>query len=252
MRYARFSYKGQTAYGIIRDQKVFELDGCVFGDAKQTGREFALDDVRLLCPVENPSKVVAIGLNYLAHAKESGKTPPDEPLMFLKAPSAVIGPYDEIVLASHENRTDEEAELVVVIGKTCRSVSKERALDYVFGYTCGNDVSDRVRQRNDGQWTRAKSYDTYCPLGPWIETGIKDPGELRVMARLNGQICQDSSTRDLIFDVPTLIEAVSACMTLFPGDVIMTGTPEGVSALKPGDTVQVTIEGIGTLENKVR
>lgn len=197
-----------------------------------------------------PSKIVGIGQNYRAHAAEMGKGIPEEPLMFLKPPSAVIADGMPIERPSGYERVDYEGELGVVIGKRAHRVARERALDYVAGYTCVNDVTVRDLQKKDGQWTRAKGFDTFCPMGPRIATGL-DPAKLRITTRVNGVIKQDSSTSDLIFDVPTLISFVSQHMTLEEGDVISTGTPSGVGPLQPGDVVEVEIEGIGVLRNPV-
>lgn len=249
MKYIRFQQGSSTAYGILEGDVVKELQGDIYSGATRTGREFPLSAVKLLAPCE-PSKILAIGFNYAAHAAEGGKTPPDEPVLFMKAPTAIIAHGDPIVLPSLDRRTDHEAELVVVMGKKCKNVPREKALEYVFGYTCGNDVSDRPIQRKDGQWVRAKSFDTFCPLGPWIETDL-DPSDLSIKAVLNGEVKQDSRTSKLVFDVPFLIEFISRVMTLLPGDIIMTGTPEGVSPMKPGDVIEIVIEGIGTLRNPV-
>jgi 2-keto-4-pentenoate hydratase/2-oxohepta-3-ene-1,7-dioic acid hydratase in catechol pathway len=197
-----------------------------------------------------PSKIVGIGQNYRAHAAEMGKGIPEEPLMFLKPPSAVIADGMPIERPSGYERVDYEGELGVVIGKRAHRVARERALDFVGGYICVNDVTVRDLQKKDGQWTRAKGFDTFCPMGPRIATGL-DPAKLRITTRVNGVIKQDSSTSDLIFDVPTLIAFVSQHMTLEEGDVISTGTPSGVGPLQPGDVVEVEIEGIGVLRNPV-
>lgn len=197
-----------------------------------------------------PTKIIGIGVNYRAHAAEMGKALPAEPLMFLKAPSAVIGDGEAIRRPAGFARVDHEAELGVVIGARCADVSRERALDVVLGYTCVNDVTVRELQAKDGQWTRAKGFDTFCPIGPRVVAGL-DPSDLRIVARVNGQVRQDSRTSDLIFDVPALIAFVSAHMTLEVGDVISTGTPAGVGNLEVGDVVEVEIEGIGVLRNPV-
>jgi 2-keto-4-pentenoate hydratase/2-oxohepta-3-ene-1,7-dioic acid hydratase in catechol pathway len=197
-----------------------------------------------------PSKIVGIGLNYRAHAREMGKPLPEEPLIFFKPPSALIASGEAIERPGGYERVDFEAELGVVIGQRARRVSRERALDVVLGFTCVNDVSVRDLQKRDVQYSRAKGFDTFCPLGPRIVAGL-DPAKLAIKTRVNGVIKQDSSTSDLIFDVPTLISFVSMHMTLEPGDVISTGTPSGVGNLTPGDIVQIEIEGIGVLENPV-
>jgi 2-keto-4-pentenoate hydratase/2-oxohepta-3-ene-1,7-dioic acid hydratase in catechol pathway len=197
-----------------------------------------------------PSKIVAIGVNYRAHAEEMGKTPPAEPLMFLKAPSAMVGPGGAIALPRGYDRIDYEAELGVVIGERVRDVEPRRALDTVLGYTCINDVTVRDLQKRDVQYTRAKGFDTFCPIGPRVVGGL-DPSDLRIASRVNGETRQDSRTSDLIFSVPDLISFISKVMTLEPGDVIATGTPSGVGPLSPGDRVEIEIEGIGVLENPV-
>lgn len=197
-----------------------------------------------------PSKIIGIGVNYRAHAVEMGKGLPEEPLMFLKPPSALVGDGATIERPPGYERVDHEGELGVVIGARTRGISRERALEAVLGFVCVNDVTVRDLQKRDGQWARAKGFDTFCPVGPRIVAGL-DPSRLAIQTRVNGQLRQDSSTADLIFDVPALIAFVSAHMTLEPGDVISTGTPSGVGNLAPGDTVTVEIEGIGALTNRV-
>jgi 2-keto-4-pentenoate hydratase/2-oxohepta-3-ene-1,7-dioic acid hydratase in catechol pathway len=197
-----------------------------------------------------PSKIIGIGQNYRAHAAEMGKGIPEEPLMFLKPPTAVIADGMAIERPDRYERVDYEGELGVVIGKRACRVSRAHALDYALGYVCVNDVTVRDLQKKDGQWTRAKGFDTFCPIGPRVASGL-DPSNLRIRTRVNGAVKQDSSTSDLIFDVPTLIAFVSQHMTLEPGDVISTGTPSGVGPLHPGDVVEVEIEGIGVLRNPV-
>jgi 2-keto-4-pentenoate hydratase/2-oxohepta-3-ene-1,7-dioic acid hydratase in catechol pathway len=257
MRIARFEYRGAVCRGIVEDDNLalVEVD-----DLARTGERVALESVRLLSPVDPPN-VLAIGLNYRRHATESGMKLPERPLLFIKATTSVVGPADAIVLptlASEE--VDYEAELCLVIGRTARNVAEAEALDYVLGYTCGNDVSARDCQlRLDGQWARGKSFDTFCPLGPWIETEVADPDNLRIQSRLNGAVMQDSNTSDLIFGCRELISFLSHNMTLLPGTVIMTGTPEGVGFvrqppvyLRDGDVVEVEVEGLGVLRNAVR
>jgi 2-keto-4-pentenoate hydratase/2-oxohepta-3-ene-1,7-dioic acid hydratase in catechol pathway len=200
--------------------------------------------------MEAPSKIVGIGQNYRAHAAEMGKGIPEEPLMFLKPPSSVIGDGVPIERPAGYERVDFEGELGVVIGKRAKNVSREDALEYVAGYTCVNDVSCRDLQKKDGQWARAKGFDSFCPVGPRVVPGL-DPSNLRITTRLNGVVKQDSSTSDMIFDVPTIIAFVSRHMTLEQGDVITTGTPAGVANLSPGDVVEVEISGIGILRNPV-
>jgi 2-keto-4-pentenoate hydratase/2-oxohepta-3-ene-1,7-dioic acid hydratase in catechol pathway len=212
--------------------------------------ELALADVRLLAPVIPRSKIIGIGRNYVAHAQELGNDVPAEPLIFLKPNTTVVGPGDPVFYPQQSSEVHYEGELAVVIGRICRDVPKERFADVVFGYTIGNDVTARDLQRSDGQWSRAKGFDSFCPLGPWIET-VVNPFDVRVSTHLNGDLVQDASTSQMIFDVPTLIAYVSSVMTLLPGDVILTGTPEGVGPMSVGDEVDVTIAGIGTLTNKV-
>lgn len=256
MKIARFEYRNEIRTGIVEGDQIelFALSG-----QARTGEIADLRSVRLLAPVAPPN-VLAIGLNYGRHAAESQMKPPDHPLLFIKATTSVIGPNDPIILPHMApSEVDYEAELCIVIGRTAKNVSKEQALDYVFGYTCGNDVSARDCQfRLDGQWARGKSFDTFCPLGPWIETDLQ-ADDVRIRSLLNGRTMQDSTTSDLIFDCPTLISFLSHNMTLLPGTVIMTGTPEGVGFprkppvyLQPADVIEVEIEGIGTLRNPVQ
>jgi 2-keto-4-pentenoate hydratase/2-oxohepta-3-ene-1,7-dioic acid hydratase in catechol pathway len=222
-----------------------------FGAISFTGDRWALPDVRLLPPIL-PSKVLGIGKNYGGHVKEmGGEAPPETPIIFLKPSTAVCGPGDPIRLPVDAGQVDHEAELAIVIGRPLKAATASEALDGVLGYTCANDVTDRSMQRSDGQWARAKGYDTYCPLGPWIETAVK-PNDLRITASVNGDVRQDSRTSELIRDVGTLLEFMSGVMTLLPGDVILTGTPAGVGPITDGDTVTVEIEGIGALTNPVR
>jgi 2-keto-4-pentenoate hydratase/2-oxohepta-3-ene-1,7-dioic acid hydratase in catechol pathway len=207
------------------------------------------DDVRLLHPVV-PEKLIAIGLNYRSHAEESELDIPAVPVVFAKFSSSLIGPGAEIVIPREETRPDYEGELAVVIGRVCRDVPAEQAGAYVFGYTCANDVTARDLQATDGQWARAKGFDTFCPLGPWIETQL-DPSDLEIRTTVNGEVKQESRTSLLLHAVPALVSYAAAVMTLLPGDVLLTGTPEGVGPLDHGDQVSVTIEGIGTLTNRV-
>jgi len=215
-----------------------------------TEEQHKLSDVRLLAPVIPRSKVVGIGRNYAAHAAELGHDLPAEPLMFIKPNTSVVGPGDPVFYPKQTEDLHYEGELAVVIGRICRDVAPERVGDVVYGYTIGNDVTARDLQRSDVQFTRAKGFDSFCPLGPWIETEL-DPADLHVQTHLNGDLKQDGRTKDMIFDVPALVAHVSSVMTLLPGDVILTGTPEGVGPMNPGDEVDVTISGIGTLTNKV-
>ena len=251
MRLLRFTVPGETEIltGLVRDEKIHELAGDIFGPYEETGRIFSPEEVKPTNPCQ-PGKVVAIGLNYRDHAAEFGFELPVEPLIFMKAPSSVIGPGDTIVMPKMSQQVDFEAELAVVIGKQAKDVKKEQAAEYVLGYTCLNDVTARDLQKKDGQWTRAKSFDTFCPLGPAIETGL-DPKDLAVSAWLNQERKQTSRTSNLVFDVPALIEFISAVMTLNPGDVIATGTPSGVGPMNHGDSIEIRIEGLGSLVNPV-
>jgi len=239
LAYGRFIANGELHEGY------FKLLGRTI---EFEGVKFRIESVKFLPPVI-PSKIICVGLNYRDHARELGMKIPDEPVIFLKPPSAVIGHEDCIVLP-RVGRVDYEGELAVVIGKRCRYVDREDAHDYILGYTCFNDVTARDLQRKDGQWTRAKSFDTFAPIGPYVSC-FKDASNLRIETRLNGRVVQSSSTSNLIFDVPTLIEFISSIMTLKRGDVIATGTPAGVGELRGGDVVEVTIERIGTLRNCV-
>ncbi|MEP6853807.1 MAG: fumarylacetoacetate hydrolase family protein [bacterium] len=263
MRIARFVHPTGLAWGAVEGPPdagpealtVAAIAEHPFGPISFTGERWALDDVRLLSPVL-PSKVVAIGKNYADHAAEmAGHTgsaePPAEPLIFLKPSTSVIGTADVVRLPTQSQEVHFEGELAVVIARPARDVPRERALEVVLGYTCANDVTARDLQHSDGQWTRAKSFDSFCPLGPWIET-VLDPGDLRLTTTVNGEIKQDGRTSDLIHDVPTLIAYITSVMTLLPGDVIVTGTPAGVGPIVAGDSVSVEIEGIGTLTNPVR
>ncbi|HTY25358.1 MAG TPA: fumarylacetoacetate hydrolase family protein [Desulfomonilaceae bacterium] len=232
-------FAGQLAEGVVR----------IAAD-NLPPREFALDQVRLLAPC-TPNKVVAVGLNYRDHAEEMGLEIPDEPILFIKPASSVIGPGDTILLPHQSSRIDFEAELAVVIGKTARNVARHEASAYILGYTCLNDVTARDLQSKDGQWTRSKSFDTFCPIGPWIETDI-DSSDLKIELYLNGETKQQSRTSNLIFSSDHLLEFVSAIMTLHPGDVIATGTTSGVGPMQAGDTVEVRVEGIGSLINHAK
>ncbi|GAA3123786.1 fumarylacetoacetate hydrolase family protein [Planomonospora alba] len=232
------------------EEFVSAISGHPFGPIQFTGERHALTDVKLLAPML-PSKVVAIGRNYAEHAREMGGEVPEEPLFFLKPSTSVIGTGDAIAYpVGLSQRVDYEGELAVVIGRLCHQVPVERAHEVVFGYTCANDVTARDLQKKDVQFTRAKGFDTFCPLGPWIQTEL-DPADLGITTKVNGEVRQSSRTSKLMYDIPALIAHVSAVMTLIPGDVILTGTPEGVGPLEIGDEVSVGIEGIGTLSNVV-
>jgi 2-keto-4-pentenoate hydratase/2-oxohepta-3-ene-1,7-dioic acid hydratase in catechol pathway len=257
MRVCRISHESlKTArYAVLEESTVRPLadDYTVGADLGRVNQEgsFALDEVKLLAPVV-PSKVVCVGRNYREHAAELGNKMPDEPLLFLKAPSSVIASGDSIELPSASQQVEHEGELGVVIGRLARRLSSDDdPLSYVLGYTCVNDVTARDLQRKDVQFTRGKSFDTFCPVGPWIESNI-DPSNVAVETRLNGEVKQKGNTADMAFPVAFLIRYISEIMTLYPGDLIATGTPAGVSRMKPGDTVEVEVTGIGILRNEVR
>lgn len=224
--------------------------GLVGGKITADGEEFAIDDVELLSP-SSPSKVICVGLNYIEHALELKMKLPDEPIIFLKPPTAVIGHEAEIVMPKSSSQVDYEGELGIVIMDCCRHVPAKDASRHVMGYTCFNDVTARDLQKKDGQWTRAKSFDTFAPIGPWIAPmDIDAAGSLDIVTRVNSAVRQSSNTSDLIFSLSELVEFISGIMTLLPGDVIATGTPPGVGKLEAGDTVEVEIEGIGILRNR--
>ena len=248
MKVLRFRREGKTAWGRLEGKKVIPLSG--YRDIFGGEIDLPIEEIQVLPPTI-PSKIVAVGLNYRDHAEELGMDPPETPLIFLKPPSAVIGPEENIVLPRGIGRVDYEGELAVVIGKTARKVPPQKAREYILGYTCFNDVTARDLQKKDGQWTRAKSFDTFAPIGPWIEADV-GPQSLRIKTYLNGNLVQDSSTENLIFSVFELVSFISQVMTLYPGDVIATGTPPGVGPLSPGDVVEVEIEGVGRLVNFVR
>ena len=271
MRIARFSRDDTVAYGVVQESvpdgvasaaigpdtdglTIAELQGHPFGvgtdSVRYTGQSYPVADVRLLAPVL-PTKVVAIGKNYADHAREMGGEPPDEPVIFLKPSTSVIGPGDPVARpVKLSERVDFEGELAVVIGRLCRDVPPERVSEVIFGYTCANDVTARDLQAKDGQWTRAKGFDTFCPLGPWIETGL-DPADLELTTSVNGEVKQRSRTSLLLHDVTAVICYVTSVMTLLPGDILLTGTPAGIGPLVHGDRVSVSIQGIGTLTNPV-
>jgi 2-keto-4-pentenoate hydratase/2-oxohepta-3-ene-1,7-dioic acid hydratase in catechol pathway len=251
VKLVRFPYGDRIATGAVDDGSHVArvLQGTFFESPLPTGEEVPLDDLRLLAPVI-PSKVICLGKNYAAHAAEFGGDVPDEPLIFLKPSTSVSGPGDSIPLLPISRRVDYEGELAVVVGRIARHVRAEESFRFILGYTCGNDVTLRDLQKKDGQWTRAKGFDGSCPLGPWIQTGL-DPNDLALETRVNGEVRQAARTSDMVFGVGTILEFVTEFMTLLPGDVIMTGTPEGVGKLGPGDVVEVDVEGIGVLRNEV-
>jgi len=240
----------KAKYGWLLGDKVGEIGGNVFGRYRRKEADIPLADVKLLAPSE-PSKIVCVGRNYVEHAKELGNEVPKVPLIFLKPPSSVISDGDTVILPPQSVQVEHEGELVAVIGKRGRYITAENAKKHILGYTIGNDVTARDLQRSDDQWTRAKGFDTFCSFGPWIDTEF-DPADAVLTCRVNGQMRQMASTRDLVFNVPTLIAYVSSVMTLEPGDLIFTGTPAGVGELENGDEVVVEIEGLGVLKNPVR
>jgi 2-keto-4-pentenoate hydratase/2-oxohepta-3-ene-1,7-dioic acid hydratase in catechol pathway len=258
VRIARFSVDDEPKYGVVETDDPEGLVGTVnvldsdplYRSAQFTGEKLQLADVRLLAPVIPRSKVVCVGRNYAAHAAELGNDVPQQPMIFLKPNTSVIGPRDGIVYPEQTNDLHFEGELAIVIGRICRDLPKERVNEVIFGYTVANDVTARDLQKSDGQWARAKGYDTFCPLGPWISTEL-DASDLRVSTELNGEPKQDGRTSQFIFDIPEVLAYITSFTTLLPGDVVLTGTPAGVGPMLPGDEVSVSVEGIGTLTNKV-
>ncbi|MBY4128891.1 fumarylacetoacetate hydrolase family protein [Rhodococcus fascians] len=253
MRLGRIASPDGVAFVSIEgegdSQTAKEIAEHPFGTPTFTGRSWPLADVRLLAPIL-ASKVIAIGKNYAAHAAEMGGEAPKDPVIFIKPNTSIVGPGAAIVLPPSSNEVHYEGELAIVIGRPCKDVPASKAYEVVLGYTVANDVSARDHQKNDGQWTRAKGHDTFCPLGPWIETSL-DPTDLEIKTEVDGVVKQRSRTSLLLHDIPKIIEWVSAVMTLLPGDVILTGTPEGVGPITDGDSVSITVEGIGTLTNPV-
>ena len=258
MKFVRFykhsEGKSNAQYGILESQaegkpRVQGIRGDPIHGYQETDRGWLLEEVVLLSPVQ-ASKIVAVGVNYASHAEEFQKEPPPEPLLFLKPSSAIIGPGERIRTPGVSRRVDYEAELAVIMGRTAKSIQPQEAPQYILGYTCFNDVTARDLQKRDGQWTRAKGFDTFAPMGPCIATGL-DPRDLNIQCRLNGQLKQSASTAEMIFDVYALISYISNVMTLLPGDVVTTGTPSGVGPMQPGDEIEVSIDGIGSLRNSV-
>ncbi|AJW39527.1 2-hydroxyhepta-2,4-diene-1,7-dioate isomerase [Rhodococcus sp. B7740] len=253
MRLGRIASPDGVAFVSIEgegdSQTAKEIAEHPFGTPTFTGRSWPLADVRLLAPIL-ASKVIAIGKNYAAHVAEMGGEAPKDPVIFIKPNTSIVGPGAPIVLPPSSNEVHFEGELAIVIGRPCKDVPASKAYEVVLGYTLANDVSARDHQKHDGQWTRAKGHDTFCPLGPWIETSL-DPTDLEIKTEVDGVVKQQSRTSLLLHDIPKIIEWVSAVMTLLPGDVILTGTPEGVGPITDGDSVSITVEGIGTLTNPV-
>ena len=251
MRIARFTTGEDPAYGLVdgAGAEIAEITGDpLYMKIELTGRTYAVDDVRLLAPVIPRSKVIGIGKNYADHAAEMGGEAPAEPLMFLVPNTAVVGPGDPVVMPPQSQNVHYEGELAVVIGRMCKDVAPEDAMSVIFGYTCANDVTARDLQSSDGQWSRAKGFDTFCPLGPWIETDL-DPADQRLVVRRDGEVVQDGHTSDMVHGIAALIAHASAAFTLLPGDVILTGTPAGVGPVQPGQRVEVEISDIGVLSN---
>jgi 2-keto-4-pentenoate hydratase/2-oxohepta-3-ene-1,7-dioic acid hydratase in catechol pathway len=249
MKIARFNLNGEIRFGSIVGDQVSLFSGNPLESKELSGQSVALDQIQLLAPVV-PSKIICIGMNYAAHAAEISQDVPDEPLMFFKPVSAIIGPGDTIVLPPQSDQVELEVELAVVIGKQAKNISKSEVKSHIFGYTIGNDITARDIQFSDLQWARSKGFDTFCPLGPWIETDF-DPTGKRLDSRVQGEQRQHASSKDMIFDVETIVSFVSENLTLFPGDIILTGSPAGISRISHGDAVECEIEGIGVLHNQV-
>lgn len=248
MKIAKILVNNEERYAKVEQGKFYLLEGDCF-DIKSIEKEPLQGEIKLLPPL-NPSKIIALGANYRKHAVELDMTITAEPLIFLKPPTSIIACGEPIIIPSFAKKVDYEAELTIVIGKDCKNVLKENYKDVILGFTCANDVSDRIFQKLDGQWTRAKGFDTFCPLGPYIETEIEGD-KLELMTILNGKVVQKGNTSDMINDIPTIITFVSSIMTLKQGDIILTGTPEGIGQIRGGDTVEIVIEGIGSLKNNV-
>jgi len=249
-KFCRFQVEGQARYGVLRGEDVEELSAAPWAGGQPTGKRHELARVKLLAPCE-PTKIVCIGRNYREHAAELGNPLPKEPLIFLKPPSAVIGPEEAIVYPAVSQRVDYEGELALVMGKRCRRLKpEENPFDFVFGYTCLNDVTARDLQKADGQFTRGKGFDTFCPMGPLIAAGL-NPTNISVETYVNGERRQAGRTGEMIFGLDVIIRFIAEVMTLEPGDVIATGTPPGVGSLQPGDVVEVAVEGVGRLRNPV-
>ena len=252
-KYVRYQHGDLSSYGVLQDDKVYQLDGAPWNDGNRTGDSVSLDDVTLLAPAE-PSKVIAVGYNYISHREnmthEENRPIPEYPPIFLKLPTTITGPDTDVVYPQDATDLHYEGELVIVIGKTASKVSAEDAPDYLFGVTAGNDISERSWQANDLQWFRAKGSDNFGPLGPAIVTGL-NYRDLLVQTRLNGETMQAQSSKDQIHDIYAILSYVSQYVTLFPGDIIFTGTPGATSAMKPGDIVEIEVEGVGVLRNRI-
>ncbi|ACV62496.1 5-carboxymethyl-2-hydroxymuconateDelta-isomerase [Desulfofarcimen acetoxidans DSM 771] len=244
-------WNGREFVGIVQGDVVYPIHGTIFQaefcSPDQYG--FNLSELKVLAPCQ-PGKIICAGLNYRDHADEMGFTYPEEPVLFMKPPSSVIGPCENIIYPSMSKQVDYEAELAVVMKKTARRLKPQQVFEHILGYTCANDVTARDLQKRDGQWTRAKSFDTFAPIGPYVNTEL-DPANLDIKLYLNGQLKQNSNTGHFIFGIDKLVSFITQVMTLNPGDIIMTGTPSGIGAMLPGDSVRIEIQGIGTLENQV-
>ncbi len=252
MKIGHFVHKNKKFYGLIEENIVYEINGNIYTEFERNNNKYELDDLKYLPPT-SPSKIVAVGLNYKDHAAELKMNIPDEPVIFLKPSTTVIAHNENIIYPSISGRVDYEAELAVVIKKEMYKVKKDEASKYILGYTCANDVTARDLQKKDGQWTRAKSFNTFCPLGPWIYIPLPkdnfDPHNLKIQTKVNGSIKQNSNTSNLIFKIEYLLEFISSIMPLFPGDIVITGTPKGIGPILPGDKIEVIIESIGKLQN---
>lgn len=249
MKFARFLYKAQIHYGLVEGETITLLEGNIFDNYRKSSHKINVGDVKLLAP-STPSKIICVGLNYRDHAHEMNLAIPTEPVLFMKPNTAVVGPFDDVVYPNMSRQVDYEAELGIVIGKKAKDIKVDQAEDFILGYTCANDVTARDLQNKDGQWTRAKSFDTFMPFGPYIVTDL-NPNDLKIELYVNDEIRQNSNTNQMIFDCPNLVSFISQIMTLYPGDLIITGTPHGIGTVRVGDRMRVNIEHIGFIENKV-
>jgi len=250
MKFLRFQTKGiGKSYGWLHEDRVGLVEGNLFGEYRRLEASYKLGEIKILAPVV-PEKIICLGRNFIEHAKEQGVEVPESPLIFLKPPSAIIAEGEEVILPLQSHQVEHEAELVVVIGKQGRWIPIEEANQYIFGYTIGNDITARDLQAKDGQWTRAKGFDTFCPVGPWIETEL-DPSDLLITCRVNSELRQMASSSEMVFSVPQVVAYVSSIMTLKPGDLIFTGTPSGIGSILSGDEMEIEIEGIGILHNRI-
>lgn len=251
MKYARFEYKGMVRFGIIEGDEIRELRESMLEDSETTGVRYLAGDVKLLAPII-PGKIVCIGQNYLEHIKEIGVTPPEEPVFFLKPPSSVIGPNEEIVYPRKATRVDYEGELAIIIKRKMKHVPEAEVKECVLGYSCFNDVTERdLAAKSPFNLTLCKSFDTFSAFGPYIATDV-DPDNIRIMTYLNGELKQDDNTRNCVFNVAKLLNYLSQCLTLWPGDIVTTGTPKGIGPMYPGDLVEVELEGVGRLANRIK